>query len=105
MTTPVQPISAMALKVFGSKPSAPPPSRRARNALTGALCWTQLLALSRSMVCSSVKIAMASSRTSLMIEEAEHALGDDVVLHFARAAEDRHCLVAQESARRVELGL
>ena len=38
-----------------------------------------------------------------MVQQSKHALGDDVVLNFGRAGEDRHGLVAEERPGGVEL--
>ena len=61
MTTPVQPISAMLLKVASSKPFGFSLSRIFRNALIGAFDFTQPRARSRSMTCSSVNNDMVLS--------------------------------------------
>src|SRR5215510_2485349 len=97
-------MSAMPLTIAGSSRVGLLPSRSLRSALTGAFCLTKPLALSRSMRCSSVSRAMALFPL-LMVEQAKHALGDDVVLDLGGAAEDRHRLVTEEGAGRFELRL
>src|SRR5687767_7361727 len=96
----------MLLNVALSNPSGFSLSRILRNALTGAFVCTQPRALSRSITCSSVNKAMVLSRLSLLVvQQAEHSLGDDVVLHFGGAGEDRHGLVGEEGPRSVDLFL
>src|SRR5882672_9986733 len=103
---PAQPISAISFHAARSKPSALPLSRILRNAVTGDFSDTHDFAPSRIIVCSSFKTAIVLTPVRLrllMIEEAKDALGDDVVLDFLAAAEDRRGLAAEPAAYGVEL--
>src|SRR5215469_8092216 len=101
---PAQPISAISFQTARSKPSALPLSRSLRNAATGDFSCVHALEASRSIVCSSVRTAIDRVPSKLlMIEQAEHPLGNDVEIDLAGAAFDGVGFGAQHGAHRHDL--
>src|SRR6187399_1987126 len=88
---PVQPISTIVGQIVGANACSTPLSRISRNLTTGDCSRTQAETWSFRSVCSSVSAAMLVSSAFLRgLGETQDVLGDDVVLHFERAAVDRH---------------